>query len=58
MFLVKDLLFVKYAPLFIGGMLIYRIHRYGRPPAADAILLAPAGSVSALLLASFCFSPA
>ena len=39
-FLVKDLMFVKYAPLFIGGMLIYRIYRYGRPIMADAALLA------------------
>lgn len=38
-FLVKDLLFVKYAPLFIGGMLIFRIYRYGRPTASDATLL-------------------
>lgn len=41
-FLVKDLLFVKYAPLFIGGMLIYRIYRYGAPAANDAALLAMA----------------
>lgn len=39
-FLVKDLMFVKYAPLFIGGMLIYRIYRYGRPAISDAVLLA------------------
>lgn len=39
-FLVKELMFVKYAPLFIGGMLIYRIYRYGRPAVADAALLA------------------
>lgn len=39
-FLIKDLMFVKYAPLFIGGMLIFRIHRYGRPATGDAILLA------------------
>jgi peptidoglycan/LPS O-acetylase OafA/YrhL len=39
-FLVKELLFVKYAPLFIAGMLIYRLYRYGRPAAADASLLA------------------
>ncbi|MBL1271418.1 MAG: acyltransferase [Oceanospirillales bacterium] len=37
--LIKDLMFVKYAPLFIGGMLIYRIYRYGRPAAGDALLL-------------------
>ncbi|MGO1460783.1 MAG: acyltransferase family protein [Marinobacter sp.] len=39
-FLVKDLMFVKYAPLFMGGMLIFRIHRYGRPAMGDALLLA------------------
>ena len=39
-FLVKDLLFVRYAPLFISGMLLYRWHKYGKPPAADIILLA------------------
>lgn len=39
-FLIKDLMFVKYAPLFMGGMLIFRIHRYGRPAIGDAILLA------------------
>ncbi|MBQ0831740.1 acyltransferase [Marinobacter sp.] len=39
-FLVKDLMFVKYAPLFIGGMLIFRIYRYGRPVAGDSALLA------------------
>lgn len=38
-FLVKDLMFVKYAPLFMGGMLIYRIYRYGRPSMADTALL-------------------
>lgn len=39
-FVIKDLLFVKYAPLFIGGMLIYRIYRHGRPTFSDAALLA------------------
>lgn len=43
-FLIKDLMFVKYAPLFMGGMLIYRIYRYGRPPVADAALLVMAVS--------------
>lgn len=38
--LVKELMFVKYAPLFMGGMLIYRIYHYGRPAAVDAALLA------------------
>lgn len=33
-------MFVKYAPLFIGGMLIFRVYRYGRPLAGDALLLA------------------
>ncbi|MEX2476334.1 acyltransferase family protein [Marinobacter sp.] len=39
-FLVKDLLFVKYAPLFVSGMLIYRWHRHGRPETIDLLLLA------------------
>ncbi|MDK9556429.1 acyltransferase [Marinobacter sp. M216] len=39
-FLVKDLLFVKYAPLFVAGMLIYRRHRYGGGSAFDNTLLA------------------
>lgn len=39
-FLVKDLLFVKYAPLFVSGMLIYRWHRHGRPARGDLLLLA------------------
>lgn len=39
-FLVKDLMFVKYLPLFIAGMLIYRCYRYGRPGLADGLLLA------------------
>ncbi len=38
-FPVKDLLFVKYAPLFIAGMLIYRRHRHGAST-ADNLLLA------------------
>jgi len=38
-FLVKDLLFVKYAPLFISGMLIYRWHHHGRPAIPDLLLL-------------------
>lgn len=38
-FLVKDLLFVKYAPLFVSGMLIYRWHQHGRPAAPDLLLL-------------------
>ncbi|MEO9524251.1 MULTISPECIES: acyltransferase family protein [Marinobacter] len=38
-FLVKDLVFVKYAPLFIAGMLIYRRHRYGDSSAFDNSLL-------------------
>ena len=41
-FLVKDLLFVKYAPLFVSGMLMFRWHRHGRPPVADLALLAVA----------------
>lgn len=39
-FLVKDLLFVRYAPLFISGMLIFRWYQHGRLPMADLILLA------------------
>ncbi|MFV8569913.1 acyltransferase family protein [Marinobacter sp. SBS5] len=38
-FLVKDLLFVRYAPLFISGMLLFRWYKYGKPPAADIALL-------------------
>lgn len=39
-FLLKDLLFTRYAPLFISGMLIYRWHRHGRPQVSDMALLA------------------
>lgn len=39
-FLLKDLLFVRYAPLFISGMLIYRAYRDRRLPAIDIALLA------------------
>lgn len=39
-FLVKDLLFVKYAPLFIAGILVYRWYRGGTLPPAERILLA------------------
>lgn len=39
-FLVKELLFTRYAPLFISGMLIYRWHHHGRPGLADLALLA------------------
>ncbi|MBJ6136737.1 acyltransferase family protein [Marinobacter litoralis] len=38
-FLVKDLLFVRYAPLFMSGMLLFRWHKYGKPPATDVALL-------------------
>lgn len=38
-FLLKDLLFVKYAPLFISGMLLYQWHSKGRPVLADRLLL-------------------
>lgn len=38
-FLVKDLLFVKYAPLFISGMLLYRWHHHGKPPVSERVLL-------------------
>lgn len=41
-FLVKDLLFVKYAPLFVSGMLMFRWHRHGRLAVADVALLAVA----------------
>lgn len=39
-FLVKDLLFVRYAPLFVTGMLLYRWHQYRRLSIADKVLLA------------------
>lgn len=39
-FLVKDLLFVRYAPLFVTGMLLYRWHRYHHLSLADGLLLA------------------
>lgn len=39
-FLVKDLLFVRYAPLFVTGMLLYRWHRYRHLSLADGLLLA------------------
>jgi len=39
-FLLKDLLFTRYAPLFISGMLIYRWYRHGRPNLNDQALLA------------------
>jgi peptidoglycan/LPS O-acetylase OafA/YrhL len=38
-FLIKDLLFVRYAPLFVSGILLYRWHRHGRPGAVDIALL-------------------
>jgi len=37
--LIQDLLFTRYAPLFISGMMIYRWHRYGTPCPADRALL-------------------
>ena len=39
-FILKDLLFTRYAPLFISGMLIYRWYRHGRPNLAEQALLA------------------
>ncbi|WP_323751595.1 acyltransferase [Marinobacter sp.] len=39
-FLAKDLLFVRYAPLFISGMLLFRWYKYGKPSVADITLLA------------------
>ncbi|MBW0147638.1 acyltransferase family protein [Marinobacter arenosus] len=39
-FFVKDLLFVKYAPLFVAGMLIYRRHRDGGGSRFDNAMLA------------------
>jgi peptidoglycan/LPS O-acetylase OafA/YrhL len=39
-FLLKDLLFTRYAPLFISGMLIYRWYRHGRPDPGEQALLA------------------
>lgn len=38
-FLIKDLLFSRYAPLFIAGILMYRWHRYGRPSWTEKALL-------------------
>ncbi|MBZ2169163.1 acyltransferase family protein [Marinobacter sp. F4216] len=38
-FLIKDLLFVKYAPLFVTGMLIYRRYRHGPGSHWDTLLL-------------------
>lgn len=38
-FLIKDLLFTKYAPLFISGMLLFRWHKHGTPLVADRLLL-------------------
>lgn len=38
--LVTDLMFVRYAPLFIAGMLMYRWHRHGSLPLQDLALLA------------------
>ncbi|MBD3641173.1 MAG: acyltransferase [Marinobacter sp.] len=38
-FPVKDLLFVKYAPLFISGMILYRWHRHGPLPSGEWLLL-------------------
>lgn len=39
-FLLKDLLFARYAPLFIGGMLLYRWYSRGAPARHEALLLA------------------
>ena len=39
-FLVKDLLFVRYAPLFVSGMLLYRWYQGGTLPPGQALLLA------------------
>ncbi|MEX0604702.1 MAG: acyltransferase [Marinobacter sp.] len=38
-FIIKDLLFTRYAPLFISGMLIFRWHRHGNPSRGDRLLL-------------------
>lgn len=38
-FPVKDLLFVKYAPLFISGMILYRWYSHGTPAAGERLLL-------------------
>ena len=38
-FILKDLLFTRYAPLFISGMLIYGWHRHGRPSVSNCLLL-------------------
>lgn len=39
-FLLKDLLFIRYAPLFISGMLLYRWYSRGEPAVYERILLA------------------
>lgn len=38
-FLVKDLLFVRYAPLFVSGMLLYRWYQQGPLPWGQLLLL-------------------
>lgn len=38
-FLLKDLLFTRYAPLFISGMLLYRWHSRGSLPLGEGFLL-------------------
>lgn len=48
-FLLKDLLFIRYAPLFISGMLLYRWYSRGMPALAERMLLAL--SISHCLLA-------
>lgn len=39
-FLLKDLLFTRYAPLFFSGMLMYRWHRHGKLEKFEMALLA------------------
>lgn len=48
-FLLKDLLFIRYAPLFVSGMLLYRWYSRGEPAVHERLLLALA--VSHCLLA-------
>lgn len=47
-FAMKDLLFVRYAPLFVTGMVLYRWHRHHQLAPADWLLLAMAIGHSAI----------
>lgn len=47
-FLLKELLFARYAPLFVSGMLLYRWYSRGAPARHEALLLTLAMSHSLL----------